>query len=103
MATYEDAAAVRSLSTHDIEKMKNPQLKQALSTLINDTRDNEPSNTVILQEIRSMKEAIAEMAALKTEVQVLSERLDDAYKIIHNQQVFLETLDGKERRIMQWL
>ena len=50
-----------------------------------------------------MKEEIAEVAALKKEVQVLSERLDDAYKIIHNQQVFLETLDGKERRIMQWL
>ena len=28
----------------------------------------------------------------------MSEGLDNAYKIIHNQQLYLETLDNKERR-----
>ncbi|KAK3872355.1 hypothetical protein Pcinc_022572 [Petrolisthes cinctipes] len=32
------------------------------------------------------------------EVQQLSTRLEDAYKIIHQQQMFLETLDARERR-----
>lgn len=31
-------------------------------------------------------------------MRVSSERLDDAYKIIHNQQLFLESLGSKERR-----
>lgn len=98
MSAYDDIAAVRSLNANDIDKLRNAQLKQALTTLINEDRRNEPSNVVLLQELRSVKEAIAEVTSLKKEVQILSVRLDDAYKIIHNQQLFLEALDSKERR-----
>lgn len=97
MAGLEDAATVRSLAPTDIDKLKNPQLKLALATLIEDTR-NEPSNAVLLQELRGVKQAVAEMALLKQKVNELSERLDDAYQVIHQQQLFLEFLDNKERR-----
>lgn len=96
---YNDVTTVRSLTQSDIEKLRNVQLKQALSTLINDTRSEEPSNSVLLDELRSVKQAIAEVATLKQEVMRLSEKLDDAYKVIHQQQLFLESLDGKDRRL----
>ena len=35
-----------------MEKLKNAQLKQALSTFIKDTRNEEPSNSVLLDELR---------------------------------------------------
>ena len=38
------------------------------------------------------------MKNLKQEVQSLSDRLDEAYTIIHYQQLFMESLDSKERR-----
>lgn len=95
---YNDVTTVRSLTPSDIEKLRNAQLKQALSTLINDTRSEEPSNSVLLDELRSVKQAIAEVATLKQEVMRLSEKLDNAYKVIHQQQLFLESLDGRDRR-----
>ena len=82
----------------DIEKLKNAQLKQALSTLTKDTRSEEPSNSVLLDELRSVKQAIAEVATLKQEVTRLSEKLDNAYKVIHQQQLFFDSLDGRDRR-----
>ena len=97
-SVYNDVTMVRSLTPGDIEKLRNAQLKQTLSTLINDTRSEEPPNSVLLDELRSVKQAIAEVATLKQEVTRHSERLDDAYKVIHQQQLFLESLDGRERR-----
>ena len=38
------------------------------------------------------------MKGLAQKVECISECLDKAYEIIHNQQLFLETLDSKERR-----
>ena len=38
------------------------------------------------------------MTTLKHEVKKLSEKVDDAYKIIYQQQMFLETLDNRDRR-----
>ena len=97
---YEDVEQVRALLPNEIDKMKNAQLKQALSTLLNTQVqvNDEPSNSVILDELRSLKGAVKEMAGLKQKVDSLSSKLDDAYKIIHQQQLFLESLDGKERR-----
>lgn len=97
MAGLDDAAAVRLLAPNEIDKLKNAQLKQALATLIGENK-NEPSNAVLLEELRGVKQIVAEMATLKQKVNELSERLDDAYKVIHQQQLFLESLDGKERR-----
>ena len=83
MAEYGDVAIVTALTTNDNEKMKNAQLKQALNALINEPRNEEPSNRIILEELRSLKTAVAEVASLKKEVQTLTDRLDTAFDIIH--------------------
>lgn len=95
----DSAEMVRELSPNEISKMTNAQLKRALTTLLSaERREEDPPNSVLLEELRSLREEIAEVKDLKQEVQRLSEGLDNAYKIIHNQQLYLETLDNKERR-----
>ena len=59
MSSFEDVDTVRSLGRSEIDKLKNAQLKQALLTLINENRNDEPSNTVLLNEIRDMKKTLA--------------------------------------------
>ena len=98
MAENIDVVAIKALTVNDVDKMRNAQLKQALTTLINEARDEEPSNRTLLEELRSLKEAVAEMTKLKKEVLTLSSKLSDAFDIIHQQQKFLESLDSKERR-----
>lgn len=90
---------VRSLTPNDVDKLRNVQLKQALSTLINQPRESEPSNAVLLAELQSMKQSLKELTILKQEVTCLSQRLNDAYKTIHQQQLFLEYLDNKDRKL----
>ncbi len=67
MAEYSDASVVKALTISDIDKMKNAQLKQALSALINEPRDEEPSNRILLEELRSLRVAVAEVASLNQE------------------------------------
>ncbi|MPC81070.1 hypothetical protein E2C01_075670 [Portunus trituberculatus] len=98
MADLDDAAAVRDLSANTISKMTNPQLKRALTMLFGAERKEEPPNSVLLDELRSLREEMAEMKKLKQEVDRLSDGLEKAYRIIHNQKLFLEKLDSKERR-----
>ncbi|KAK8377055.1 hypothetical protein O3P69_013599 [Scylla paramamosain] len=98
MANLDDIVAVRDLSANTISKMTNPQLKRALTTVLGAERREEPSNSVLLDELRFLCEEMAEMKKLKQEVAHLSDGLEKAYKIIHNQQLFLEKLDSKERR-----
>lgn len=98
MAALEDADTVRALVPGEINKMTNPQLKKALATLINADASQQPSNNDLLDEIRSLKDEVKAMAGIKQKVDVLSERLDQAFNIITQQQLFLESLDNKERR-----
>lgn len=98
MADFDNAVAVRDLSANTINKMTNPQLKRALTTLLGAEKREEPPNSVLLDELRSLREEMAEMKKLKQEVERLSDGLEKAYKIIHNQQLFLEKLDSKDRR-----
>ena len=98
MAAYDSVENVKVLSQIEINKMTNPQLKRALLTMVNNGRDGEPSNSILLDELRSIKQDLAEVKNLKQEVQSLSDRLDEAYTIIHYQQLFMESLDSKERR-----
>lgn len=98
MAGNGSVEEVWALTTNDISKMTNPQLKRALSTLVTAGREREPTNADLLEEIRKMREEVAEIKGLRDEVMKLSTRLDDAYTTIHHQQLFLEHLDGKERR-----
>lgn len=95
---FTDVQSVRSLTPGDVDKLRNIQLKQALSTLINEERENEPSNAVLLAELQSVKQSLGEVTALKQQVIRLSDKLDEAYKIIHQQQLFLEILDKKDRK-----
>ncbi len=97
-SAYNDVTMVHSLTPGDIEKLRKTQLKQALSTLINNTRSVEPSNAVLLDELCSVKQVTAEVATLMQEVTRLSVKLDDACKIIHQHQLFSESIDNRDRR-----
>ncbi|KAK3871110.1 hypothetical protein Pcinc_023756 [Petrolisthes cinctipes] len=46
-----------------------------------------------------MKQSLRELTTTKQQVANLSERMDDAYKIIHQQQLVLEVLDNKDRKL----
>ncbi|KAK4299839.1 hypothetical protein Pmani_027911 [Petrolisthes manimaculis] len=98
MVGFENVDTVRALSTNDIGKMTNPQLKKALVTLVTAEQSTEPTNQLLLEEIRHLRTEVADIMSIKQEFQQLSTRLEDAYKIIHQQQMFLETLDARERR-----
>ena len=98
MAALDDADTVRALAPGEINKMTNPQLKKALSTLINVVVSQQPSNNELLDEIKSLEEEVKAMAGIKQKVDLLSERLDQAYNIITQQQLFIESLDNRERK-----
>ena len=98
MAKYENADLVMNLAASQITKMTNPQLKAALKTLLNAKRQEEPANSILLEEIKYLREEIREIKQIKKEVELLTTRLDDAYTIIHGQQLFLESMDSRERR-----
>ena len=73
-------------------------LKKALLTIITTTNDEEPSNNILLNELKDIKESLNAINTLKEEVKYLSEKLNTAYESIHQQQLFLEYLEGKDRR-----
>ena len=103
MAEFDCVDTVQALAPNEINRMTNPQLKRALSTLVtsqreNIQRENDPTNAILLQEIKMLREEVAELKGLKKEVQSLSDKLDDAFTTIHNQQMFMEAMDGRERR-----
>lgn len=58
--------------------MTNTQLKAAMST----KRQKDPANPILLEEIKNIREEIAEM---KRKVELLATCLDDAYTINHGQ------------------
>ena len=97
MANFESIECVRALSQNEVNKLTNPQLKKALATIL-EAEQNEPNIDPVLVELREIKESIRELSAVKEEVKVLSVKLDSAFQIIHQQQIFLESLDNKERR-----
>lgn len=99
MSNYDNADAVRALTPAQVNKLSNPQLKQALNALLG---DSQPSNNDILEEIKGLKQQVVELRGIKQEfkkeINILNTKLDDAFKIISQQQLFLEALDNKERR-----
>lgn len=94
---YDQVEDVRSLTQAQISKLTNPQLKTALLTVISADNSN-PSNAVLLEEIKSLKKDIDDVKNIRQEVEQLSGKLDQAYKIIHQQQMFLESLDARDRQ-----
>ena len=104
MANIESAEAVRRLSASQIGKMTNPQLKDALLKLVSAESPSEPTNSTILQEIRSLRAEVQEIKNLKQEVATISQRCNDMQcqidkqaAVIGKQQNYLEMLDRKER------
>ena len=73
MANFDSTEVVRSLAPNEISKMTNPQLKRAITTLLNAERDEEPSNSVLLNELRSLRDEVKELGNLKDEVKRLSQ------------------------------
>ena len=98
MADLGSAEIVRALSQTEVNKLTNPQLKKALQTLITTPIDEEPSNTILLNELKDINEKINEINTLKEDIKCLSDKLNSAYESINQQQLFLEYLEGKERR-----
>ena len=99
MSNYDSAEVIRALTPAQVNKLSNPQLKQALSVLLT---ESQPSNNDILEEIRGLRQQVIELQGIKQEfkkeINMLHNKLDDAFKIISQQQLFLEALDNKERR-----
>ena len=97
MADFESIQYVRALSQNDVSKMTNPQLKKALATILG-AEQIEPNTDPVLVELREIKDSIRKLSEVKEEVKELSVKLNSAFEIIHQQQIFLESLDNKERR-----
>ena len=91
----DSADNVRALSQTDINKLNNAQLKKALSVVL-DAQRNEPNE--VLTELREIKASIQEFSAVKAKVRDLSNQLSNALQIIHQQQLFLESIENRERR-----
>ena len=77
---------MRELASTEIGRMTNAQLKRALTAGLGAERSStEPSNAVLLEELRSLREELAHMKGLAQKVERMSESLNRAYEIIHNQ------------------
>ena len=98
MANFESVEIVRALTQNDVNKLTNPQLKKALATLLTSDRNEEPSNNDLLNELKVIKDNIQEINKVKEEVKCLTDKLDCAFQIIHQQQLFLEAQDNRDRR-----
>lgn len=94
---YEQIEEVASLTQAQINKLTNPQLRTALATMISANNSN-PSNAILLEEIKNLKKDIEEVKNVKREVGQLAVKLDQAYRIIHQQQLFMESLDARDRQ-----
>ena len=100
----DSAETVRRLSTSQINKMTNPQLKEALLKVIRAESPSEPTNSTILQEIRSLRAEVEEIKNIKQEIIFISQKCSDMQSqidkqaaIIGKQQNYLEMLDRRER------
>ena len=95
--SFEAVDDIKSLTQSQVNKLTNAQLKNALMTMIQAER-NSPSNAVLLEELKKLKKDIEDIKLVKQEVKQLNTRLDDAFKIIQQQQKFLESIDARERQ-----
>ena len=98
MPSFDQVDEVRSLTQAQISRLNNAQLKTALSTILNTQASSDPSNAILLQEIKSLKSDIEQIKGIKQEVAILKNQVDQAFQIILQQQKFLESFDSKERQ-----
>ena len=95
---YEIIDNVRALSQNEVNKLSATQLKKALMTIITADKPDEPSNNDLLAELRIIQANVQEINKVKEEVKCLSDKLNSAFQIIHQQQLYLEAQDNRERR-----
>ena len=107
---------VRLLSATEITKLTNPQLKTALATIVASYNSNEntsgPTNADILKELHDIKKDLKELNSLKEEVTDLRNEIkdlqtenkelkrenSDVFSILHNQQIFIESVEQEKRQ-----
>ena len=90
---FESVENVRALSQNEVNKLTNPQLKKALMTILTADQNEETSNNDLLNELRIIKANVQEINKVKEEVKCLSDKLDGAFQIIHQQQLYREAQD----------
>lgn len=65
MTEYENVDTVMNLASSQITKMTNAQLKAALNTVLHTRNQEEPANSILLEEIKSLKEEVREMKTIR--------------------------------------
>ena len=99
MAAYESVEAVRALTQEAIGKLSTAHLRKALTTALNAERVEIPVNIEpVLAELREIKEKIGMITTLQEKVVSLENKVESAYQVIHQQQLYLESIDNRERR-----
>ena len=102
MADLNSVESIRALSQSELNKLNKDQLKNALQIFLATPptipQTEEPSNTVLLNEIKNINEKLGEFYALKEQVKCLTEKLNSAQESISQLHSFTEYLEGKERR-----
>ena len=99
MTAYESVEAVRALTQEAIGKLGAAQLRKALTTALNAERVEIPVTIEpVLAELREIKEKIGMITTLQEKVVSLENKVESAYQVIHQQQLYLESIDNRERR-----
>ena len=65
MPNLDNIEDVRNMSHAQINKLTNAQLKEALGTVLDAHTNDEPSNAILLQEIRNLSKEIEQMKGIK--------------------------------------
>ena len=65
MPEYENVDTVMNLASSQITKMTNAQLKAALNTVLHTRKQEEPAKSILLEEIKSLKEEVREMKTIR--------------------------------------
>ena len=99
---------VRTLTRNDVSGLSPNDLKKALNTLLTECREavtnrqlagnNDPTNAELLQEIRELRGTMSNVKEIKEQVKEMGNRLTTMYQIVHQQQLFMESIDNRERR-----
>ena len=98
MPNFDIIENVRNLSLIEKNRLKNAKLNDALGTVLNNERTDETSNNSLLLEKRNWTREIEQMKQTRKDVIELSSELKQAFDIIIQQQMFMESLDARDRR-----
>ena len=101
---YADAEYVRKLPAAELNKLTNAQLKLAIASLLGDN-NAEPTNGDLMNQLQEIKEEIKGLRPLREEVDQLKEEnrqireeLRQVFEILHQQQLFTESVERRDRQ-----